>query len=371
MNITWCPLRRIEELQAFIDTHWRRGHILARDAELLRWQFPRTEQPDHLNVLIADDATGMQGMLGIIPTSFNDRGTKRTGTTLANWVVTEATRPQGLGLQLLKRVLSEDYAFVGALGGNPKTTLPMLKALKFSVWPSIPRWVRVFDREAFRSLVEPAGAEYSAWAQARWMRRTDPRKSTLETAGTRIIPWSEDAARRWNEAWVTRFAPQTRGTWRDAAFLHWRYLEHPRFRYDVQFAEQLLTGAIVGLLVSRRVDLAGRADKILRVVEFLADESAGDALAQEVIRQGWTGVVSFADFYCTAGRFAAPLERVGFEREEGDLQLPALFAPLEYEPAPLTGAFRVTPEVDANSVAYFNSSDLYFTRSDGDQDRPN
>jgi hypothetical protein len=192
-----------------------------------------------------------------------------------------------------------------------------------------------------------------------------------ETSGIRMLPWSEDAAKRWDEAWATSFAPQTRGTWRDSAYLRWRYREHPRFKYDVQFAERTETGGMVGLLVSRRVDLAGRADKILRIVEFLSQEESGDALAQEVIRLGWTGIVSFADFYCTSGRFAIPLERAGFEREEGEMQLPALFSPLEYEATPMTGAFRVTADVAPNSVACFEAPDVYFTRSDGDQDRPN
>ena len=66
LRIDWLPVSRLEELQAFVDEHWRRGHVLARDAELLRWQHRRRADPETLAVLLAEEDGRIAAMLGWI-----------------------------------------------------------------------------------------------------------------------------------------------------------------------------------------------------------------------------------------------------------------------------------------------------------------
>jgi hypothetical protein len=82
--------------------------------------------------------------------------------------------------------------------------------------------------------------------------------------------------------------------------------------------------------------------------------------------------VAFSDFYCTAELLAAPLEEVGFiTEEELRVPVPSRFQPLDWQTISLNGSFWVSPEVASDSYSFFRTSDLYVTRSDGDQDRPN
>src|SRR5687768_2794815 len=120
LRIDWCTSHRVGEVQGFIDGHWKKGHVLTRDARLLRWQFPGGGDSARLSVLLAEDEAGVQGILGAIPVGFNDYGKRHRGVMLANWFASEAGRAKGVGLRLLQRMLDE-HPFVGVLGVNAKT----------------------------------------------------------------------------------------------------------------------------------------------------------------------------------------------------------------------------------------------------------
>lgn len=350
-SIAWCPAARLDELQAFIDEHWKRGHILARDAELLRWQHPRTE--DELSFLVVDDASGaIAGILGIIPADCCFAGERRPGHWLTTWVVREDLRTQHIGLALLRALLDETGGLVATLGGND-TTMRMLGALRFHTVPSVPRWVRPVSAPALDALLTAAGA-------GRWTGDVDP-----APAGGGGLDVGGFDAPAWDAAWAADFAPGLVGTWRDAAYVQWRYRDHPRFDYRVRLATE--GGRARGLAVWRRQVVEGRAEEVLRIVELLGDEAAGRALVAEILAEAAESAVAFADFYCTSPAFAAPLESAGFAREDpGGPVLPALFQPLDARRTALTGAFWAS-----DGTERFAGRDVYFTRSDGDQDRPN
>jgi hypothetical protein len=350
-HIGWCPAERLGDLQAFIDEHWKPGHVLARDAELLRWQHPR---PDgDLSVLVAhDDAGALRGMLGIVPTSCGFRGVRRDGAWLTTWAVVPEARAEQLGLMLLRHVLDEATGLVGTLGGND-TTMRILGALRFHTISAVPRWILPGDREALRGLLDAADATEPDWPAPR---------PPSPPAGVEIGDWEPEA---WDAAWHERIAPGVVGTWRDAAYVRWRYLEHPRFAYEVRLARR--GGAVTGLLVLRRQRLHDRPEDVVRVVELLGDEPAMAALAAHVAGETLGPGTAFADFSCTSRRVAAPLEDAGFLAEDPHgPTLPSLLQPLDARRTRLTGAFWA-PE----GAGPFMSDDAYFTRSDCDQDRPN
>jgi len=131
-------------------------------------------------------------------------------------------------------------------------------------------------------------------------------------------------------------------------------------------------GQLLGILVYRLADIRDRPEIVMRIVEFLACEKAAPWLAAETCRIATRHEAAFADFYCTGPRFARALEGVGFVREEEQpIHLPALFQPLDFRSSVLNCAFKVSPQVAADSRDYFQREDVYFTRSDSDQDRPN
>jgi hypothetical protein len=359
----------LPEAQRFLGDHWKRGHILASDAELFGWQHQKPDDPDHLSVVVARGEDGeLQGMLGVIASRFCARGEKCPAAWLTTWIVPERFRSAGTGLRLLQRVLQETPGLVGTLGGN-EVTMRLLGTMGFKLWPAIPRWVRGVSRPALESLLAAAGPVYPDECWDAWLRE----RPTVPTApAVPVTPWSDRSPGPWDAAWRTRFAPRLVGTWRDAAYLRWRYLDHPRFTYRVLLAGDATNGAPGGLGVYRVQQVRGRPEVVVRVVELLAEGPATGALIAAIAGDAEAMGAAFIDFYCTAPAVGMKLEGHGFVRDDVlPVSLPALFQPLDAGRTALTGALKLTLPSGGPGEQLLGSDELYVTRSDCDQDRPN
>lgn len=355
VEIGWWPSARIAELQAFIDAEWKPGHILATDEALLRWQHPRDEA--ELSVVGATANGRPVGILGVIPVRVSVHGRPVDGAWLTTWVVTPEWRPHQLGLRLLEFV-TDRYDFVGTIGGND-TTLRILGALRFHVTRSVPRWVLPLSEEACARVV---GADAAALASG------GPSGADRTGEGS-IRSWSLAEAEAWDAAWSGRLASTLVGTWRDAEYVGHRYVEHPGFDYRIRVARDA-GGLATGLVVSRIEPVRDVDVAVVRVVEALGDAEAVERLAGDLARDARGEGAAFADFYCTSLALARGLERAGFVREESlPATFPSRFQPLEPASRPLTAAFRLSSWSGESDP--FAADDVYFTRSDCDQDRPN
>ena len=312
--IDWLPAERLDELQAFVDEHWRRGHVLSRDAELLRWQHRRRSDPDMLAVLVAAEDRHILAMLGWIEFDACVGEERVPGGWMTNWLVVPEARGRGLGLALVEHAMANAYDFIGALGAN-SATLHVLGGAGFAKI-GMHRWVRVFDDDALRGLL--GGREYHE------------------------VPAPSASAA---EGFV--------GACRDEAFLDWRYRAHPRFRYE------LLQDAS-GFAAYRIEQVAGSSAKVMRITDVLGGDPLVTSLVDVAEREG----VVFADFYCTSPRFAAPLAGAGFVAVDS---LPGRFQPLDFSDRPIVSNFWAAPRLGVD----FASGDLYVTRADSDLDRPN
>lgn len=356
IEFRWCGVERVAELQAFIDEHWKRRHILARDADLLRWQHPRSA--GELSILVAQEKGEMLGILGIVPADCGFYGERRPGAWLTTWVARADARDRHVGLALLRSVIDETDGLVATIGGNA-TTMRILGVMGFSLIPAVPRWVLPGSRDALRGLLGAMTAD---------VVRVSPRaRANAGAPGYAVVDWHERHAAAWDRAWSERFAPRLVGTWRDAAYLRWRYLEHPRFRYEVRLATR--DGEVSGLLVYRRQRVQDRSEEVVRIVELLAVDDAAHALLEAVVDGAMEPSTALADFYCTSTSLAAPLRAAGFhDAEHLGVPIPGLFQPLDQGRTALTGAFWAPARW---GVEPFVGDDAYVTRSDCDQDRPN
>jgi len=334
MRIDWLERDRIPELQRFIDEHWRRGHVLARDPALLAWQHRRRDDPARLAVLVAEDEGTLLGMLGFVEFDACVHDERVRGGWMTNWLVVPEARGRGLGLALVEAALGAEYEFIGALAANSATE-HILGRYGFAT-RGIHRWVRVFDMDALRELL--AGrtvpdAAWAAWGQTQRLSTesgSEPQTSTMSGPGVAAC--------------------------RDAAFLQWRYAEHPAFSYE------LLRDAS-GFAAYRVEQVRDSPAKVMRVVDFLGGPTLAHGLAEAAEAAG----VVFADFACTSTRFGAPLEAAGFQREDRlPTQLPGRFQPLDFSDRPIVSCFWAAPRLGVD----FSSDDLYVTRADSDLDRP-
>ena len=89
----------IPQIMQFIDEHWKKGHILARDREFFEWQFV---DDDQVNVFLGvdDDAGRIYGMQGVI--KYNKRPNPDISGSI--WKTIKSTNPV-LGMEL------ENYMF--------------------------------------------------------------------------------------------------------------------------------------------------------------------------------------------------------------------------------------------------------------------
>jgi GNAT superfamily N-acetyltransferase len=333
-RIDWLPATRLPDLQAFVDERWRHGHVLARDAELLRWQHRRRGDPDSLAVLVAEEDGRMLAMLGWIDFDACVREERVRGGWMTNWLVVPEARGRRLGLALVEHVLGSEYELVGALAANAATR-HVLGSYGFAE-VEMRRWVRVLDVEALRELLAGRDVPDEAWDS--WAEPPPPPRDPNPPSNSLLQ----------SQGFV--------GACRDEAFVRRRYEEHPRFRYEL-----LRDG---GLAAYRIETVAGSDTRVMRVVDFLGDAALATTLVEAAGRAG----AVFADFACTSARLGAPLQAAGFAREDRlPAALPGRFQPLDFSDRPLVSCFWAAPRLGQGLFG----DDLYVTRADSDLDRPN
>ena len=336
MRIDWLERDRMPELQRFIDAHWQRGHVLARDPALLTWQHRRRDDPARLAVLVAEESGSFLGMLGFVEFDACVHGERVPGGWMTNWLVVPEARGRRLGLELVEAALGSQYEFIGALAANSATE-HILGRYGFEA-RAMHRWVSVFDEEALRELL--AGRPYPDAAWQAWARGQTQRLSTESGSEPQTSTVSVPAV----------------AACRDAAFLQWRYEQHPSFRYE-------LLRDSSGFAAFRIEEVRDSSLTVMRIVDFLG----GPGLAAKLAETAQAAGVVFADFSCTSAQFGAALEQAGFQREDRlPAELPGRFQPLDFSDRPIVSCFWAAPRLGVD----FEADGLYVTRADSDLDRP-
>ena len=134
------PCRDATELRRYIDTHWRRGHVLARDEAMFRFTYQtpwvdRTAFPQGISVLCiyetAARGSRMLGFLGCIMANYP----RPRSHWLALWHVLPELKGGGTGGRLLQRMqeiaLAPDNrgesGWIGTFGAGPEALPVYLK----------------------------------------------------------------------------------------------------------------------------------------------------------------------------------------------------------------------------------------------------
>jgi hypothetical protein len=285
-------------------------------------------------VLVAEEEGRLLGMLGFIEFDACVGDERVPGGWMTNWLVVPEARGQRLGLQLVEAALGSKYEFIGALAANSATE-HILGGYGFAA-RGMHRWVRVFDVDALRALLEGRAVPDAAWTAWGQTQRFSPVSGSEPQTSTVSVP--------------------AVAACRDAAFLHWRYEQHPSFQYEVLRDSS-------GFAAYRVEEVRDSSLKVMRIVDFLGGPGLAATLANAADAAG----VVFADFSCTSARFGVPLEQAGFEREDRlPNGLPGRFQPLDFSDRPIVSCFWAAPRLGID----FSTDGLYVTRADSDLDRP-
>jgi hypothetical protein len=378
IRIARCRREHVPALMAFIDRRWRAGHVLSRDRTLLEWQYdPGLVAHGSFGdptIQLAWRGDAIVGMLGLTGFVFNIAGAEHPGVWLSIWYVGRECRGHNVALGLIGSVRDLGYEVMGGLGAN-EVAVPVFRALRFEVMPRLPRWVAVFDVQSTSRLLTSIGDRSGANALPAWCSRHRVAPgSTTSAEVVEVVSWTAHLADTWDALWRSHLAPGLVGTTRDASYLRRRYVEHPRFTYEVRVALERRSGAALGCTVFRIEQIRGREERVLRIVEFMALPEAEACLADALLGAGYESGVSYADFYCSSARFARGLERVGFvleQRNSGSPRLPSRLSPPEGAHFTMSAVLRSPLSVRGRVDELRQAGRLYLTKSDGDQDRPN
>lgn len=379
LRIELCRDVDVAPLMRFIGTQWRARHILSHDESLLRWQFApellRGRYAPGPTVLLALLGGEIVGMLGLTGFELNMAGVRFPAAWSSHWFVAPAYRRFNVALRLILAARDLGVAALATLGSNEASTR-VLERLGFEVIPSLPRWIGVLDAAAAAELVCAANPKLSFEDALLWCRShlVPPGAAVVPEGGLRPGGWSPAAAGEWDRFWNERLATRLVGASRDATYLRWRYVEHPRFEYDVRFAQRDTDGAVEGMAAFRVEQVRDRATRALRIVEFLGSAAGKATLVRAILEAARDSGAAMADFYCSSARTAQALERAGFSREIEDSPgavFPSRFQPLEPEHSPVTALVRLPPAWCGTLPELVADGRLYITKSDGDQDRPN
>jgi hypothetical protein len=249
------------------------------------------------------------------------------------------------------------------------------RALRFSCIDAVPRWVRAVRPDTLGRLLARGDGRFAATLQV-LSKAASQERETTSPASLRIMPASAETDTKWDHAWTKFFSPRLIGTWRDSAYLRWRYLVHPRFEYRVLFARDESGDTLCGLVVYRLERVHESNECVVRIVELLGERAATRLLVATVVEEAYAAGAAFVDFFCTLSSLAPALEDCGFVRDDAlPASLPMLFQPLDFRRNRVRAAIWMADDELAAAAAGPNGpldqDALYVTRSDGDQDRPN
>lgn len=354
-------LGEIDDVMDFLRANWDRHYLLGNDGDFLAWQFAparcRGFENAGLSVVGLRDQSELVGMVGLIGCRFNHNGVVVDGAWLCNLVVLPDFRGAGGWMRLMRYVHRLPLGIVAAIVFPPDIQR-LYSAMGYCIRDRLFRFLRIVDPEQMAQLVEG-----DAWRVHVQASNASPRSSNLK------IEQATSLDERWDRFWRRFVELGYFGIDRDASYMLWRYLRHPRFQYAVKVAFAP-DGEIRGAAVYRIEQIKDHPVRVMRLLELMALDSEGYTnLLEAVARDGEDLGVAFIDHYTT--RPLHPMFLGLGWVEENDLNgtlVPGLFQPLVRARRTLNVALRLLGQSalqGRDPMSY-----LYMVKSDGDQDRP-
>lgn len=100
-DIKFCDLNEIDDVVSFIDTYWKKGHILVKSRELMDWQHLDKVNNRYNFVFARHRETGeIHSLLGFITTQFFDPKIKNTLLWGTIWKTRDDVKAFGLGIMM-------------------------------------------------------------------------------------------------------------------------------------------------------------------------------------------------------------------------------------------------------------------------------
>jgi hypothetical protein len=331
-DIRFCKADEIKKIQHFINRHWKKGHVLARNEELLRWQHFNVKK-NHCNFVVAYDhnTDDFLAILGIIPTwHYDSELFSEKDFWLAIWKVNEKQCiKQGLGINLLS-FLKKKY--------NPNS----IAAIGIS--------------DLAKKIYRIFGYQVGKLTQYYFL---NPHVSIYKIAkihapNSKSYPRSQFSITIIADPRTTKELNSNMRPKKTIEYLCNRYIKHPVYTYV--FYGIYLSEKLKAIFVIRKVAINGA--NCLRIVDIVGNIGKINSLESEFERLLIENNAEYLDCL-NYGIDETTFHNMGFSTRAAEVIVPNYFEPFEKQNVDVDFAYKTKCE---NYVIF---------KGDSDQDRPN
>ena len=322
----------IENIMDFIDTYWKKGHILARDREFFEYEFLEDDGTVNFYLAVKKDTQSLEGVQGVLRAS---KGKSNTDIWGSIWQVRDGNLPLlGIELQLRTDVFFKCRHSLG-VGLNTNTTVPLLKKIRHRVIGKMKQYYFLGNCKEFKV--------------AKIVHFPEQHGRPTENVDIRRIDSIEELQEKFDFDLYKENVP-----FKDAYYINKRFFRYPIYHYDIY---GIFSGERIDAFFAVREDEAcGR--KVLRIVDFLGERKRFADLYLFFRDMVQEKDYEYIDFYCGGFEEAYILDAGFALRTEDDANIiPNYFHPF------------VQKNIDIYIQGPFEGA-LFF-KADADQDRPN
>jgi hypothetical protein len=283
-------------------------------------------------------------------------GKRLVGAWHHDWYA-DPDQPGG-GLALIRRQFKNNPVLASC--GQSLEAANVLHRMRPSRWFELRRLYRILDvNRTIALFADPSPALFSLLKlYADFVRSESVRE---------IQVLEFDA--QYDRVWINVSRDFSFASDRSAAFMNWRYLQHPEFTYQVYLFP---TSAGPAYLIWREEQIHGGEGLVARLCEAIGTTDAIALAGPNLWRMLTARGITLADFYCSNSEVNAALIAGGMRSVVTlpDFDLPRLFSPLAADVRKTINVnIAITPDLGG---AWFNNFDrAYITKGDSNQDRPN
>ena len=318
----------IPAIMSFIDEHWKKGHILARDRAFFEWQFM---DGNNVNVFLGidDEKHKIYGIQGVIRYNSSDN----PDATGCIWKVIKNDNPR-LGLDIA------DYAYAAlhirfSCGAGQSNKALKLGRLMGGIPIAMDHYYRLGDCQDYKIAVIK--------------NKTLP---NVEDSGFRLAP--VHSVEEMKQV-ISAEALANHIMSKDYGYIRHRYFEHPIYQYYVWKIVDTV-GKAHSILITREETQFNK--KICKIVDYYGDISYFSYITAALDRMIKEKEYEFVDVY-SYGVDTAVYEQAGFLRCDENCEniIPNYYHPFEQKNVAIR---MIDPMIEG----------MRLFLGDGDQDRP-
>lgn len=347
----------------FLVKAYSRRYVL-RHRRLFEWMYRHPTREGRASVICAYQGDEIISILGYIVTEFFWGGVNRviTGAWPTNWATLDKVGV-GAGWPLVRRLQRMFEVLVG--NGPSKMNRDLVPRLGFTIHHRTPRHVAVLQKAQVIELLRKGPRQLGEWPIQEY--QVNPPK---------VMPGGFLAHK--NELDPEAYSPDWKlypalhfGAVRSARYIKQKYLDHPYLEYKVVTCGPKTAPSLCIYRIETTTGVL--RTRVGRILEFFHPQTAkglsnGVDLLSHVLDDLRYERCIFCDFFCSSDGFNAALIRAGLTLE-GERFLPHRLNPIEFDFDKGEQSIELYASESYGRVPELR--EMYVTKSDGDQDRPN